>query len=123
MIPMRRLAALPAALGLAGCFTIGREFETTQLQWLRAGETKKAEVLEKLGTPFRIGVDTGDPTWTYGYYRYALVGSTTTKDLVIRWAADGSVKSFTFSTSFPEEKETLEPALKETPAPSATTGS
>lgn len=109
---MKGTQAAVAAVLLAGCITVGRPFEATELQWLKAGETGKAEVLARLGTPFRIGVDAGDPTWTYGYYRYRVIGETTTKDLVIRWAPDGRVKSFTLNTSFPEERETLEPALR-----------
>lgn len=100
------------AIALGGCVTLGTNFDPAALQWLKPGETGKAEMMEKLGTPFRIGVDAGDPTWTYGYYRWRVLGSTDTKDLVIRWAADGKVKTFTLNTSIPEEKETLDPAVK-----------
>lgn len=70
-------------------------------------------MLENLGEPFRVGVDGGDPSWTYGYYRLSLFGGTLTKDLVIRFDASGRVKNWTLNTGFPEEKRALEPALKE----------
>ena len=125
MRAMNRTALLLAPLLLTGCVTLGRDFDATGLQWLKPGQTHKQEVLEKLGTPFRIGVDAGDPTWSYGYYHYALIGDSDTKDLVIRWNPDGSVKSLTLNTTFPEEKETMEPALKsgESAPASSTTGS
>lgn len=98
---------------LSGCATVGKDFDSTSLSWLKAGETAKKDVLEKLGDPFRVGMDSGDKTWTYGYYKYRLIGDSATKDLVIRYSADGKVKSYTLNTSFPDEKESLEPALKQ----------
>ncbi len=107
--------ALPAVLAgllLAGCATIGRDFDSASLSWLKAGETTRADIQGRLGDPFRVGSDSGDPTWTYGYYKYRLIGDSATKDLVIRFAADGKVKSYTLNTSFPEEREALDPTLK-----------
>ncbi|MEK7476830.1 MAG: hypothetical protein AAB152_14505 [Candidatus Coatesbacteria bacterium] len=97
---------------LGGCATIGRDFDSTSLAWVKPGETAKPEILEKLGNPFRVGVDSGDPTWTYGYYKYRLLGTSAAKDLVIRFGPDGKVKTFTLNTSFPEEQGILDPALK-----------
>jgi len=105
------IAAALAALALAGCATIGRDFDSTSLSWLKAGETTRTDIQGKIGDPFRVGSDSGDPTWTYGYYKYKLIGESVTKDLVIRFGADGKVKSYTLNTSFPEEKSALEPAL------------
>lgn len=105
------------AILLAGCVTVGHNFDAVDLGWVKPGETTKAAILDKLGDPFRVGVDAGDPTWTYGYYKYRLMGGTVTKDLVFRFAADGKVKSFTLNTSFPQDKAALEPALQ-----SSTTG-
>ncbi len=105
---MRILAAVPILL-LAGCATVGGDFDSTGLSWLRAEETTKAQVLDRLGNPFRVGIDSGDLTWTYGFYRYRLIGQSNAKDLVIRFNPDGKVKSFTLNTTFPEEKEALDP--------------
>lgn len=97
---------------LMGCATIGKDFDSTSLSWLKAGETAKKDVLEKLGDPFRVGMDSGDQTWTYGFYKYRVIGESATKDLVIRFSADQKVKSYTLNTSFPDEKEKMEPELK-----------
>jgi len=97
---------------LAGCATVGKDFDSTSLSWLKAGDTSKKDVLAKLGDPFRVGMDSGDQTWTYGYYKYRIIGDSATKDLVIRFSADQKVKSYTLNTSFPEEKTALEPELK-----------
>jgi hypothetical protein len=52
----------------------------------------------------RVGSDAGDPTRTYGCYRYALFGTTRTKYLVIRFGRNGRVADYSFATIFPEEK-------------------
>lgn len=94
---------------LAGCATVGHDFNSTQLTWLKLEETTKSQVLERLGDPFRVGIDSGDLTWTYGYYRYRLIGQSNAKDLVIRFDRTNKVKSYTLNTTFREEKETLDP--------------
>lgn len=109
---MRILAGVLLSMALlSGCATIGKDFDSTKLSWLKAGETGKKDVLKELGDPFRVGSDAGDQTWTYGYYQYRVFGDSTTKDLVIRFDETGKVKSYTLNTSFPEEKEKLEPEL------------
>ena len=108
----RLLIVIATGAVLAGCATMGKDFDSTSLSWLKAGETAKKDVLAKLGEPFRVGMDSGDQTWTYGFYKYRVFGESETKDLVIRYSADQKVKSYTLNTSFPEEKTALEPELK-----------
>ncbi|OLC10068.1 MAG: hypothetical protein AUG04_07275 [Deltaproteobacteria bacterium 13_1_20CM_2_69_21] len=102
---------LVTAILLVGCAHVGSNFDATSLDWLREGTTKQ-EIQQKLGTPLRVGSDGGLPTWTYGYYEYRLFGDSNNKDLVLRFASDGTVKSWTFATTFPEEKKKLDPALQ-----------
>ena len=101
--------ALAVALPLS-CATVGRNFDSTQLSWLKNGDTTKANVLDKLGQPFRVGIDEGEPSWTYGYYKYRLIGDTNTKDLVLRFDASGKLKSYTLNTTFDDEKKALDPS-------------
>ena len=104
---MRRNVVLVWILSLAtlgGCVTAGKSFRSDDLSWIVANKTSQGEIQRVLGEPFRVGVDSGSLTWTYGYYRYRLLGETRTKDLVIEFNRDGTVSSYTFNTSFPEEK-------------------
>jgi outer membrane protein assembly factor BamE (lipoprotein component of BamABCDE complex) len=96
---------------LVGCAHVGTNFDATSLGWLHQGTTKE-EIQQKLGTPLRVGSDAGMPTWTYGYYEYRLFGESNNKDLVLRFAPDGTVKSWTLATTFADEKEKLDPALR-----------
>jgi len=104
---VRRLAL---ATLLLGCAHVGTDFDATSLGWLQEGVTKQ-EIQQKLGTPLRVGYDAGLPTWTYGYYAYKLFGDSDNKDLILRFSPDGTLKSWTFATTFAEEKKKLDPTL------------
>ena len=65
------------------------------------GQTTQQQVKELFGDPWRVGVEDGRPTWTYGRYRYKLFGETQTKDLVVRFDEQNRVHSYTFSTTEP----------------------
>jgi len=88
---------------LAGCMTIGRDFPTQHVSQLEIGTTTRAQVRELFGTPWRTGVEDGQPTWTYGHYRYALLGTTRTRDLVVRFDAADVVASYTFNSTDPKD--------------------
>jgi hypothetical protein len=85
------------------CITIGEEFES-EVTWIQTGKTTRAEVDGKMGAPFRMGYDDGQFSYTYAFYRYSIFRPTRTKDLVVRFRPDGSVASYTFSSSFAEDK-------------------
>jgi len=88
-----------------GCISVGRPFSSDDLSWIIKDQTTKDDIYYELGEPFRVGVDSEKLTWTYGYYKYYLIGSTRTKDLIVYFNKDGTVHSYTFNTSFPGEKE------------------
>ena len=88
-----------------GCITVGKRFNSDDLSWIVKNRTTRDDVYYELGEPFRAGNDSGKLTWTYGYYKYTLFGSTRTKDLVIYFNPDKTVDSYVFSTSFPGERE------------------
>ena len=58
---------------------------------------------ELFGTPWRTGVEDGQRTWTYGHYRYALLGTTRTRDLVVRFDENDVVSSYTYNSTDPED--------------------
>jgi outer membrane protein assembly factor BamE (lipoprotein component of BamABCDE complex) len=96
------LLAAAALLG-AGCATVGSEFPTEKVPDIRLGETTREEIRSMFGEPWRTGVEDGKPTWTFARYRYSLFGSEQTKDLVLRFDDQGTVVSYTFNTTEPEE--------------------
>lgn len=83
----------------AGCVSMGREFPTTQISMIKIGETTQQEIRNHFGPPWRIGIENGDRTWTYGHYYYSLFGQGSTEDLVIRFNRQGIVASYVFNTT------------------------
>ncbi|MGC9324769.1 MAG: hypothetical protein ACP5G0_08505 [Desulfomonilia bacterium] len=88
-----------ATLLSAGCATVGRDFPDRRVSEIELKATTQDEIRAMFGPPWRTGIEDGQPTWTYGIYRYRLLGQTSTKDLVIRFNRQGIVTSYTFNTT------------------------
>ena len=94
--------AVAAFLTLAGgCATIGHQFAVENVPRVRIGETTKSDALQFFGTPWRTGLEDGRETWTYGQYRYSMFKAARTRDLVLRFDAQGRVASYTFNSTEP----------------------
>jgi outer membrane protein assembly factor BamE (lipoprotein component of BamABCDE complex) len=88
-----------AASQLTGCVTVGQEFAAHRVAEIKIGQTKRQEITELFGTPWRTGMEDGRPTWTYGIYKYALFGGNDSQDLLIRFDPQGIVRSYTFNST------------------------
>jgi len=94
-------AALLSIL-LASCATVGRDFPSERVSQIEIGKTTQADIEKMFGKPWRTGIEDGEPTWTYGKYKYTLGGKTSTRDLVVRFDKHNVVSSYTFSTTEPQ---------------------
>ena len=83
----------------AGCATVGQDFPVTSVSEIEIGKTTQNEIRTMFGSPWRIGIEDGQRTWTYGNYSYGLFGAKNAKDLVIRFDDRDVVASYTFSTT------------------------
>lgn len=92
-------STLIATSQLSGCATIGQEFSASHVPEIKIGQTRKQDIKEMFGTPWRTGMEDGHPTWTYGIYKYELFGATDSQDLLIRFDNQGLVRSYTFSST------------------------
>lgn len=101
---LARAAACAPGLALLGCLTVGQAFPVAPVSRIEIGATTKQEVLATFGAPWRTGLEDGQETWTWGHYRYALLGTTRTRDLVVRFDARDVVVSYSFNSSFPEDR-------------------
>ena len=84
--------------------TVGRDFPVQQVRQLQIGTTTREQVRDLFGQPWRTGLEDGQPTWTYGHYRYTLLGDSRTRDLVVRFDPRGVVRSYTFSSTDPKDE-------------------
>jgi hypothetical protein len=84
---------------LMGCATVGHDFPDAQVLNVRLNKTTQDEIRAMFGSPWRVGIEDGQRTWTYGKYRYKLFGQSSTKDLVVRFNDKNIVVSYTFNTT------------------------
>ena len=87
------------ALPVTGCVSVGQEFAASRTMEIKIGQTTQREIREIFGEPWRVGIEDGRKTWTYGKYKYSLFGSDKTEDLVVRFDDRGVVRSYTFNTT------------------------
>ncbi|KAB8033298.1 hypothetical protein [Fluviispira multicolorata] len=95
---------LSSAFLTTSCLTVGSSFPSS-VTWIKTDKTTKTEIEKAFGPPFRMGYDSGYRTYSYGYYKYSAFSESLTKDLTIRFNANDTVSSYSFSSSFPDDKE------------------
>jgi hypothetical protein len=104
------LVAVPllAATLSAGCLsaTIGREFRSPDVRDITAGKTDKGDLRRLFGEPYQVGIDSGDPTWRWFFGRRSR-GTEQTKDLSVRFNSNSTVKSYAFTSNFPDDMTRL----------------
>ena len=92
------LAAL--ALPATGCMpTWGKAFPVYKVRQIEVEKTTMAQIRMMFGEPWRTGLENGQRTWTYGEYSVNI-----SRDLVIRFDDLNVVKSYSFSSSAPEDQ-------------------
>ena len=102
VLPAVAVAVACLPLLLSACATVGRDFPSDRVSQIEIGKTTQADIEKMFGPPWRTGIEDGQPTWTYGKYKYTLAGKTSTRDLVVRFDKNNVVSSYTFSTTEPQ---------------------
>ena len=108
-----RLAALTTvlvfAVSLAACVgPIGRDFPSLKPgAEIKNGVTTKADLLKMYGDPTQVGIKDGDQTWTWYYFQKGSgKDGDLSKQLEVTFNPQGVVKSYYFSSNFPEDMKT-----------------
>jgi hypothetical protein len=95
-------AAVVGTFALVGCVTEGRDFRS-DTTWIKPNKTNMQDVQLLLRDPYSVGNSSGRPTWTYGFYKYQLIGTSHQKELKFYWNPDGTVANFSFNSNFPDD--------------------
>jgi hypothetical protein len=93
-------------LMLIGCVSAGKDFNVHMVPEIKLHQTTRSQIEQMFGPPWRTGIEDGRPTWSYGTYRYG-IRDTLTRDLVIRFDDNGTVASYTFNSSYPEDQASV----------------
>jgi hypothetical protein len=102
------LACLVALALLTGCVSVrfGRDFPSPEARSIVTGKTDRAALQRLFGEPYQVGLDTGDTTWRW-FYGLRDRSVEVSKDLTVRFNAEGIVKSYSFTSNFPDDLRRL----------------
>ena len=108
MNPKRLVGIILTAVLLAGCggLRFGSDFPSPTKDMLVVGKTTKADLLRFFGQPHQVGLDTGDPTWAWTYAQ-VFANQELSKQLTVRFDEKGTLRSYSFTSSFPEDMARL----------------
>lgn len=95
--------ALLLGAAVSACVTVGNAFPVEQVPNIQIGRHTPADIERMFGPPWRTGIEDGETTWQYGDYKRGLFGGTRTRDLVVRFAPNGVVRSYSFNSDQPED--------------------
>jgi outer membrane protein assembly factor BamE (lipoprotein component of BamABCDE complex) len=87
-------------------FQVGHEFPSPNAAQIKDNVTDKAALVALFGEPYQVGLDNGDQTWRW-FFAQRSGSDTVTKDLTVRFNANGTVKSYSFTSNFPEDMRRL----------------
>ena len=90
-------------ISLLACGTVGKKFDSSQVQKIKEGVTRQSEILEMLGLPFKEGEQNGQTTWTYQHNFYSAIGNSVYEDLVLLFDKNGLVESYRYTKSNPQD--------------------
>jgi hypothetical protein len=97
------LLALSVLLLASGCaIKYGRPFLSPDAGMIAMDRTEKTTLRKMFGEHYQMGIVSGDETWRWVYAEYG-VGGGTNKDFTVRFNPNGTVKSYSFMSNFPED--------------------
>ncbi len=86
-------------LFVAGCVTVGRDFNQHATLQIEANETTQGDIQELLGSPHERGLEGGYVTWTYRYIEKVIFETERHKELKVYFKRDGTVHTTAYNTS------------------------
>lgn len=95
----KTIAMALGAFTLSACMTLGSNFDDSYVSQLQQDVTTRQQVLDRLGQPWRTGMENGLITWTYGLYQYGAFRDNQAKDLILKFDRKGVLKSYAYSTT------------------------
>ena len=98
---MTKLSVITAALLLAGCATVGRDFDISKADQLRPGVSTAADAVALLGPYSTESVTNGMHSYGWSYAHATAFGGAHGKTVVLTFGPDGKLVSRTTSGTNP----------------------
>ena len=108
LIALTTFLVLAVSLAACSALSTGRAFPSPKPgSEIKNGATTKADLLKMFGEPTQVGIKDGDQTWTWYYFQKGSgKDGDLSKQLEVTFNAQGTVKSYSFSSNFPEDMKT-----------------
>lgn len=91
-------ALLSLVVSLASsCIYYGRDFPVTPVREIKNSVTSQREIFANFGEPDRRGLENGNEIWIYSYQFYELAQLRESKELVVVFNADQTVRSYSYT--------------------------
>lgn len=81
----------------SGCLYYGRDFPVTPVREIKNNVTNQREIYAAFGEPDRRGLENGYEIWIYSYQFYELAQLRESKELVVVFNGDQTVRSYSYT--------------------------
>lgn len=98
-----RVALTLAPLLAVGCMTVGNEFPAAKATKIVPGTTTQAEIQQVFGDPVILGIEDGNPVWTYSHAKMGVFRATEARYMEIHFDAHGVVESYSINSTDPRD--------------------
>lgn len=85
---------LATLITVSGCSNVGTNFEANLVNQIHKGKTTQSEIEHMFGQPYKTGVQNNHPAWVYEYDQYRAIGADSSKDLLVVFNDDKTVRLY-----------------------------
>lgn len=84
---------LVTLITFSACSNVGTNFDINLVKQIQKGKTTQAEIENMFGQPYKTGVQNAHPAWVYEFNEYRAMGADASKDLIVVFNADKTVRT------------------------------
>jgi hypothetical protein len=94
-----RVFLLALCLLLVGCGTVGKDFNSSNVEKIQNNVTTQLEIIDWFGVPYKEGTENKHTMWTYQVDTWQAVGEGLSKGLVILFDDKNIVKAYRYESN------------------------
>jgi hypothetical protein len=94
-----RVCFLVLCLLVVGCGTVGKGFDSSNVEKIQNNVTTQLEILDWFGVPYKEGTENKHIMWTYQVDTWQAIGEGVSKGLVILFDDKNIVKAYRYESN------------------------
>jgi hypothetical protein len=94
-----RVCLLALCLLVVGCGTVGKSFDSSNVEKIQNNVTTQLEILDWFGVPYKEGNENKHTMWTYQVDTWQAIGEGISKGLVILFDEKNIVKAYHYESN------------------------